>query len=625
MEHHQTVKKLIALMGLPLLLGMATAHADGPELGEGSWVCRNKSDNLVRWSRGVDLFVMDDETALSPAPYSGPYSAIVDQIKARLQSAEPDLSARVNVALSNLNYFKPGTPNVSFTNDMFSLPNFGVSFSGSGSLDCGANLMRSYRGGVETGSLSCSGSVSGTATPIAITFPIIPNISDCADGILANSRNSVENSSVSIIPYETAVSYDDEKVSSIHIQQGIWNAFSETDKAAAVVHVAIDSVLRNQYGATDSVLAREISEVLFSKETIDSTGQRILILLSTTPSRPTDDGTGYVMSLQSGVYTASDGTKMNVNVDPTTQTFTTWFSVFPIETSSYGGNPRYNGLYTDALDRNITNQDCSKFPAYNCPTVTDYETHLTALSSNSLLYSKMQWKLTGPLMSDLGTFTVGSSYATDIIMPKPVTINGTTLPAVPITYPEVIHAGPSSMGIVSATSDGGWVVQLSGNPLGSPAAPVATTPEDGYSPTISTVRSGSGLNTPVSVTLKQVVGPLYVASQPVTISLRNGTACTINPILHVRLDTDVEGNHGATLMLEGWPQWVSQLEPVQTCQKSGIFGHKKCITTMTEKITTCVQLDALTLTQAALDQILNGGDWMSPSSQSYLPRVHVSL
>jgi hypothetical protein len=197
---------LISLLFL-LSASPAWAYLNRVGNGGGAWTCRNYiskdfRNTQVTWIAQIDLYEATSQYGLRLKNYSGGYKKIVKQITRRLNALPGNPFEGLQTFLDNVNNLKPG-PNVTYLETNLAIINDALYFA-------------------------------------------VPLASSCPNGI---------------IRYEQVVNYDNHGF--IFIQRNLFNALSDRDKAALILHEAIYAY-RRSLGDTDSLNSRRMVGLAFS-------------------------------------------------------------------------------------------------------------------------------------------------------------------------------------------------------------------------------------------------------------------------------------------------------------------------------------------------------------------------
>jgi formylglycine-generating enzyme required for sulfatase activity len=210
----------VVMMGLAWSSLSATAmSANDVGNGGGAWVCRDNA-GAIQWSRLVDLFEAESEFGLTLAQYQGQVRDIVDQVELRIFRTDRDLYEALAPYLEKVVYLEPNPPKVTYTEDALQI------------------------------------------------------IDDSLYRLTPSSRRCVGGT----IKYEQVVNYKNDGL--ILLQSEVFNSFSNSVKAALVLHEAVYAYRREVSGDANSVNARRIVGLIFStlsndelKKALESLGE----------------------------------------------------------------------------------------------------------------------------------------------------------------------------------------------------------------------------------------------------------------------------------------------------------------------------------------------------------------
>ncbi len=204
---------------IAILMTAASTHAlaepSGSGNGGGSWVCREPNQD-IRWSKFVDLYEANkEELDITLAEQSGYYIDIVDRIRVRFSNANTALYIGVAPYLDRVNYLREHRPEIAHTRQ-------------------------------------------GLAVINDALYHLVPNDQQCRGGN---------------IKYEQVVNYKDD--GQILVQAELFREFTETAKAAIVIHEGVYAYLRKSFHDTYSARTRAIVGLLFSNLSNDLLKQKL--------------------------------------------------------------------------------------------------------------------------------------------------------------------------------------------------------------------------------------------------------------------------------------------------------------------------------------------------------------
>lgn len=466
------IKSLISALFFLLPIA-AHASLEGGSVGNGggAWVCREPSGE-IRWAKSVDLFEAKNELGLTMGRYTGNYEAIVDQLKIRLQATNADFFARVAQQLNNINYLKSNPPAVVYT-------------------DATLDLIDD------------------------VFHRIHPNVSDCLGGQLVTDPRSGSK----VIPYEQLVNYqdNDEGVNDgnahILLQSVIWAHLSDFDKAAVVFHEAIYKLLREQYGNTDSVFARQLTGLLFSTTSTADLEQKIEIILGSCNSAPEREAKGDVFTLQSGIY-----------VD----------SRFKFDNLPSNGICAVD-IIVDKASGTVHLLELPFFSTGSCEELSGGD--IGACADGLRCHPAL--RIVSP------TSFMWTGFGSPGVLMMPLSLPSPSMRLRPGNAWNLkfdSENAPGKLKILQSLADGGWQIEISGSafkPVGDP--------DNGYE------TAGNGLLNPVQMELRPAPesSNLLESTQTVNIRLPNGKTCPTSVVYQILLNSN--GGPDASVEIF-WPE-----------------------------------------------------------------------
>jgi formylglycine-generating enzyme required for sulfatase activity len=193
----------LALVLMASITHVTHARAEKTGNGGGAWVCR-EINGTIRWSELVDLFEAKNEFGLTLTPYSGSVGEIVELASLKILNANRPLYEALAPFIRKLNYLKPNPPKVTFSEDVLEVVDDSL-----------------YR--------------------------LVPTPDLCLGGKVV---------------YEQVANFKHDGY--VLLQSEIYNSFSNSMKAALVLHEAIYAYRRKMANDSNSVNTRRIVGLAFS-------------------------------------------------------------------------------------------------------------------------------------------------------------------------------------------------------------------------------------------------------------------------------------------------------------------------------------------------------------------------